>query len=118
MREEGDKDDNHPYGTPNNNPQANLAEISFYAILGKSAGTTMKLQGNIGSREVLILVDSGSTHNFVAKNIVEDLKLLVQFLSSFGGPTGCDSLQSNLPQCRSAAAKKSLKIISFLHWRC
>lgn len=44
----------------------------------------MKLQGNIGNREVLILVDSGSMHNFVAEDIFEDLQLPVQLVPSFG----------------------------------
>lgn len=86
--EEADTGDTHPDGTPDIDAQANLAEISFHAILGKSDGTTMKLQGKIGSREVLILVDSGSTHNFVTENIVEDLKLPIQFVPSFGVQIG------------------------------
>lgn len=35
---------------------ADLAEISLHTILGNSVGATMKLQGEINSRKVLILV--------------------------------------------------------------
>lgn len=87
--EGADRDeDNTPDDIPDSGSQADLAEISFNAILGKSAGTTMKLQGTICNREVLILVDSGSTHNFVAENIVKELKLPVQFVPSFGVQIG------------------------------
>lgn len=44
----------------------------------KSNATFMKLWGTIGNKEVLILVDSGSTHNFIAETIVQDLKLPTQ----------------------------------------
>lgn len=65
--------------TSGGDPQeTDIAEISFHAILGHSVGTTMKLQGAINQRQVLILVDSGSTHNFVAESIVEEHKLPVE----------------------------------------
>ncbi|KAH0765114.1 hypothetical protein KY285_000985 [Solanum tuberosum] len=67
------------------NPQENdLAEISFHAILGQSVGATMKLQGEINGKKVLILVDSGSTHNFVADSIVEEHNIPVEMVSIFG----------------------------------
>ena len=81
-------EDANPEADPNDNAQGDLAEISFHAILGKSVGTNMKLQGVIGNKEVFILVDSGSTHNFVVETIVEELKLPVQFVPSFGVQIG------------------------------
>lgn len=48
------------------NPSKFVA-INFHAILGKPTATTIKLQGTIHKRDVLILVDSVSTHNFVWK---------------------------------------------------
>lgn len=38
---------------------ADLAEIFLHAILGKTKGTTMKLQGALKGKQVIILVDSG-----------------------------------------------------------
>lgn len=60
-------------GESDNNP-TDLAEISLHAILGKASGTTMKLLGTINGNHVLILVDSGSTHNFTSV-LVEELTL-------------------------------------------
>lgn len=56
----------------------NLAKISFHAILGNTIKATMKLQGEINERQVLIIVDSGSTHNFMVETIVEELEIPVQ----------------------------------------
>ena len=69
-------------------PMEDLAEISFHAILGKASGTTMKLQGTILNRKVLILVDSGSTHNFISEQVVEELNLSTQSITSFGVQIG------------------------------
>lgn len=49
-----------------NPKETDIVEILFHVILGKTNGVTMKLYGEINHRKVLILVDSGSTHNFMA----------------------------------------------------
>lgn len=59
----------------------------------------MKLQGILDNKEVLILVDSGSTHNFVAETIVEELKLPAQLV--FWSPNRkrrSDKLQSDMSE--------------------
>lgn len=66
----------------------NIAEIWFHAILGQSVGATMKLQGKINHRKVLILVDSGATHNFVAESVVEKHKLTIEMAPTFGVQIG------------------------------
>ncbi|OIT28980.1 hypothetical protein A4A49_56216, partial [Nicotiana attenuata] len=69
-------------------PEADLAEISFHAILGHSVSATMKLQGSINQRQILILADSGSTHNFVAEPVVEELKIIIDIVPTFGVQIG------------------------------
>ncbi|KAM3237840.1 hypothetical protein P3L10_012870 [Capsicum annuum] len=44
----------------------------------------MKLQGILNGRKVLLLVDSGSSQNFISETIVEELQLLVQVVPYFG----------------------------------
>ncbi|CAH9112200.1 unnamed protein product [Cuscuta europaea] len=61
-----------------------MAEISFHAILGKSTGATMKLRGSLLNRQVLILIDSGSTHNFISTSLVEELGIKEEGVSTFG----------------------------------
>ncbi|KAH0781573.1 hypothetical protein KY290_001171 [Solanum tuberosum] len=71
-------------------PPTDLGEISFHAILGKEFSSTLKLQGTLCGHKVLMLVDSGSTHNFVAEEIVTKLGLVVQYIPTFGVQIGND----------------------------
>ncbi|VFQ65802.1 unnamed protein product [Cuscuta campestris] len=68
------------------------AEISFNAILGRPTTTTMKLLGSISSKEVLLLVDSGSTHNFISDSVVRDLNLPTLSIPTFGVQIGDGSV--------------------------
>lgn len=99
------------------------AEISFHAILGKSSYATMKLQGTLNGRHVLILVDSGSTHNFVSEKLVEELQLQAQAVPSFGVQIGkgqvitcnqlCPNLVVHLPGLTNYP-----RLLPFFHWGC
>lgn len=59
-------------------------EISFHHIVGQSSTSTMRLQGTISWRTILILVDNGSTHNFIVAKLVSKLKLPTLLIPSFG----------------------------------
>jgi hypothetical protein len=56
----------------------NFPEISLYAIIGSLHPKTMRIEGWIGSQKVLILIDSGSTHNFADTSICKKAHLLIQ----------------------------------------
>ena len=45
--------------------------ISLHAFLGTGDSQTMKLQGKVKNLVVIILVDIGSTHNFINQNVVK-----------------------------------------------
>ncbi|KAJ0440472.1 putative nucleotidyltransferase, Ribonuclease H [Helianthus annuus] len=68
--------------------QEETAEISLHAILGKPHPTTMKVHGMLHSTEVLILIDGGSTHNFISDVLVNELKLASQPVAPFGVQIG------------------------------
>ncbi|GJX48412.1 retrotransposon gag domain, retroviral aspartyl protease [Tanacetum coccineum] len=94
------------------------AKISLHAILGKPHPTTMKVHGMLHSTEVLILIDGGSTHNFISDVLVNELKLATQPLAPFGVQIGngdCNSIGQNLQKSsvRINDLKYSLKISSF-----
>ena len=43
-----------------------IPEISLHALVGVSSPQTMRVIGTINGRPLHILIDSGSTHNFVS----------------------------------------------------
>ncbi|KAF5471083.1 hypothetical protein F2P56_011555 [Juglans regia] len=55
-------------------------EISLAAIAGTPTVRTMRLIGSINGEQVVILLDSGSSHNFIDSTMASKLKLPVDYL--------------------------------------
>ncbi|XP_031110384.1 uncharacterized protein LOC116014814 [Ipomoea triloba] len=51
------------------------AEVSLNAVVGGEGINTIKLPGSILKRDIIILVDSGSTHSFVDPALTHNLRL-------------------------------------------
>jgi hypothetical protein len=47
------------------------------AIIGKMEPRTLKLKRSIKNKNITILIDSGSTHNFVDVNLAKQLNLFL-----------------------------------------
>lgn len=45
-------------------------ELSLNSVVGLIAPSTMKVRGAVGSKEVVILVDCGATHNFLSLDLI------------------------------------------------
>lgn len=60
-----------------------MAQISFHALMGHSVLQTIRLMGRIGNSPVNILVDGGSTHNFIQDRVAKKLGLPLQQADSF-----------------------------------
>jgi hypothetical protein len=52
-------------------------EISLHAITGGNHPNTMRLIGWIGNHKIIVLVDSGSTHNFLDSSVGKKLKVSI-----------------------------------------
>ena len=62
----------------NENPSDEVsAEISFHAISGTILPETLRLPGKIHNKDVVVLIDGGSTHNFIEQSLVERFGLTV-----------------------------------------
>ena len=57
--------------------------ISLDALASISAPQTLKLQGYIKHRKVVVLVDSGRTHNFIHNRVVDETHFYVHPVSNF-----------------------------------
>lgn len=63
--------------------QEELPQMSLSAITSKAAYYTLKVQGKYGKRPLLILVDSGSTHNFLDSNVAKELNVNSEIVPTF-----------------------------------
>ena len=45
--------------------EVNPTEITFYALVGNPTANTMRIKGRIQNHDVVSLIDSRSTHNFL-----------------------------------------------------
>ena len=51
--------------------------ITLYALIGTPIPGTMRVKGNVNGNGLVILIDTGSTHNFVDASLVTGLQLRV-----------------------------------------
>jgi hypothetical protein len=76
--------------------------ISLNALTGFSAPQTLKLIGYIKHRKVIILVDSGSTHNFIHHRIAQETHFYIHVVNNFqimianGGSMKCGGCCENV----------------------
>ncbi|KAH9763048.1 hypothetical protein KPL70_001041 [Citrus sinensis] len=58
-------------------------EISLHALTGWTSPQTMRVTATIGSQHVMVLIDSGSTHNFLSERVARLIRLPVIPTKSF-----------------------------------
>jgi len=58
-------------------------QISLHALTGYTGPKTMRVSAQIGIRTILILIDSGSTHNFIDHKIAKILGLPITPITEF-----------------------------------
>ena len=56
----------------NSNKEALPPSLSLSSLVGLSTPHSLKLRGQIGDRDAVVLVDSGASHNFLATTLVEE----------------------------------------------
>jgi hypothetical protein len=69
--------------TPPSDPLEVELIISLNALTSFSAPQTLKLIGYIKHRKVIILVDSGSTHNFIHRCIAQETHCYIHAINNF-----------------------------------
>lgn len=78
-------------------------EISLHALTGWSSSRTMRVMAKIGPYEVVVLIDSGSTHNFISEKVANLLQLPVVPTKPFnvkvanGNPLKCQGRFEHVP---------------------
>ena len=57
--------------------------ITLYALVGSPCPSTMRIEGKIQGQCLVILIDSGSTHNFLDAGSCSSLKLAIDLALAF-----------------------------------
>nr|TKR84335.1 hypothetical protein D5086_0000258830 [Populus alba] len=60
-----------------------MPEISFHAIVGAEHPQTLHVLGNLKNKSVTMLIDGGSTHNFIDQAVVSKFGLIVNRSKQF-----------------------------------
>lgn len=63
--EEGETDGDDTEAPPSPTEEV-ITEVSLNSVIGLSNPKTMKLRGLIGDQEVVVMIDPGTTHNFIS----------------------------------------------------
>jgi hypothetical protein len=88
--------------TPPSDPPKVEPVISLNALTSFSAPQTLKLIGYIKHQKVIILVDSGSTHNFIHRRIAQETHCYIHAVNNFqimianGGSMKCGGCCENV----------------------
>jgi hypothetical protein len=88
--------------TPPSDPPEVESIISLNALTGFSAPQTLKLISYIKHQKVIILVDSGSTHNFICCHISQETHCYIHVINNFqimisnGGSMKCGGCCENV----------------------
>ncbi|KFK23991.1 hypothetical protein AALP_AAs48021U000700 [Arabis alpina] len=67
---------------------AEVAELSLNSMVGISSPRTVKLRGSIRDEPVIVMIDSGASHNFVSEKMVVKLGLTATETKGYGVVTG------------------------------
>lgn len=76
-----------------------LHVLSLNSMVGITSKKTMKMKGLIGNKEVVVLIDSGATCNFISKKLVEELGLPVVETVGFGVAVGNGEVITGSGKC-------------------
>jgi hypothetical protein len=88
--------------TPPLDPPEVESIISLNALIGFSAPQTLKLIGYIKHQKVIILIDSGNTHNFIHRCIGQETNCYIRAVNNFqimianGGSMKCGGRCENV----------------------
>jgi hypothetical protein len=59
------------------------AEITLYALLGSTSPSTMRVVACINGKKVVVLIDTGRTHNFLDCDLAKSLRFGIDISSCF-----------------------------------
>lgn len=86
----------------NGNKEVNtkIVNLSINSLVGFNSPKTIKIKGEIRGREVVVLIDGGATHNFIAEEVVKELKISVETMDAYGVVLGTGGVVQATSVCK------------------
>uniref|UniRef100_A0A2N9GXV5 Ty3 transposon capsid-like protein domain-containing protein n=1 Tax=Fagus sylvatica TaxID=28930 RepID=A0A2N9GXV5_FAGSY len=81
------------------------AEITLCALLGSTSPSTMRVIAIVNGQTTVVLLDTGSTHNFMDGTLAKTLKLPIDGESSFGVRVANGQVIRTLGECKEVKFK-------------
>lgn len=98
-KDEDESSDEEKSEGQNGIPEQELHVLSLNSLVGITTKKTMKMKGLLKGREVVILIDSGASCNFISKKLVEEMKLPVVDTMGFGVAVGNGEVIAGSGKC-------------------
>lgn len=92
-------------------------EQPLFSVSGLSQPQTMKLRGKVAHKEVVVMIDSGPSHNFVSRVLAETMQMRIDETVKFGVflGDGCRvTCQGVCPNLRVDFGTCELNIVGYL----
>uniref|UniRef100_A0A2N9HH28 Reverse transcriptase n=1 Tax=Fagus sylvatica TaxID=28930 RepID=A0A2N9HH28_FAGSY len=81
------------------------AEITLCALLGSTSPSTMRVIAILNGQKTVVLLDTGSTHNFMDGTLAKTLKLPIDGESNFGVRVANGQVIRTLGECKEVKFK-------------
>ncbi|KAL5572824.1 hypothetical protein UlMin_022421 [Ulmus minor] len=63
-------------------------DLSFNSLMGFTSAQTLKLQGMLNGKSVVVLIDSGVSHNFISSRLVTEVSVPFVYTEGYGVQVG------------------------------
>ncbi|XP_024963751.1 uncharacterized protein LOC112504018 [Cynara cardunculus var. scolymus] len=75
-------------------------EVHLNSVVGLTNPKTMKLEGKIEGQKVVVLIDSGATHNFISYDLVKRLNLKIEATGEYTITLGSGNVEKGSGICK------------------
>ncbi|KAI0519064.1 hypothetical protein KFK09_006504 [Dendrobium nobile] len=82
-----------------------VAEVSLNSVVGFTPSHTMKVKREIADHGVMVLIDSGATHNFISTQIVELMGMKLVDTGGYGVMMGTGKAEMGRGICKGVVLK-------------
>lgn len=105
-----------PNPTPPPPPDPDSAQLTLYALSGHPTSATLRVIGTIKGHDTAILMDGGSTHNFIHNRLAHFLNLTPQTIPALPVMVGNDTeIQCDKVCCNVSVSIQGCKFTLDLH---